>query len=847
MQTLPLAQFFQPRSPDPADPVAAIGAMNTDTEFAGFVALLASGPAGQGAPGSGSSGFWQIGMGQPGMGQSGIGVPGVVLSGAGPSVAEPSENAPPVAWPRAEPVRFAGNPPAVGQSAAPEVPVPVWSPTPAGSQAPPSRAAVPGVSADPVRPVPSESAGIAPAVPRWPLPEAPDTPSGIAPADIPGTAEAAHGTVGARPGTEPAGSSGRPQADAPDSVAERPAQPLLAVPDRAHMEQPETPAVPPQRSDTHAPASPHGIDGSGRDGRAAAGNGPQVGRASLPGQDLRMTGAGPFDPARAAAPTSMTGGGTGQTGRPAKPSVVDRATIADPADVPAGRRSENAGDRLLPGDAVAAATHGRAPNRPPGDPHPAGPAEPAARAGASPAVAPVRSAAPASRQGEYPGRPLAAVSDTVPSDGTDRRAARAPRPEFATGNARPDVPQIAFETAAPRQASPPPDRPPEVRPLPAGFGHALKGKDASEPNPPARPFAGVLDRAAAKLPGELPSTAMPVMPHRGAAIRVSPAVPAPNAATPNAMDTPGRAAWDGPGPDAYRQPKAPARPAAAPGAAIAPAVNATTARAMDVELRPLPPGHAGADRPPADHPAAPAPVAGATPPAPQAASIRTPGSGPGPQASPEPPRIRASETAAPAAPAAPAGRGDTAAPAATATPAAGVAPAPLAVLTEDAVHLGAVDPIGDIAAPAAGDPPPRDAAAAAQIARIARQVAVQIADIARPLPDRPVEISLRPEELGRLRMTIQTGEGTIAVSLAAERPETADLLRRNIDMLAEEFRALGYTDVSFDFGSGSPRRDGDDAPASPAHAEAAAAPLAEPGPDPVALRVTADGGVDLRL
>lgn len=81
-----------------------------------------------------------------------------------------------------------------------------------------------------------------------------------------------------------------------------------------------------------------------------------------------------------------------------------------------------------------------------------------------------------------------------------------------------------------------------------------------------------------------------------------------------------------------------------------------------------------------------------------------------------------------------------------------------------------------------------------------RHVAMQIVEVARTLPDRPVEISLNPEELGRVRISLGTIEGAIQVSLTAERQETLELIRRNIEQLAEEFRDMGFADISFDFG-----------------------------------------------
>jgi hypothetical protein len=84
----------------------------------------------------------------------------------------------------------------------------------------------------------------------------------------------------------------------------------------------------------------------------------------------------------------------------------------------------------------------------------------------------------------------------------------------------------------------------------------------------------------------------------------------------------------------------------------------------------------------------------------------------------------------------------------------------------------------------------------------------QLAEVAQRLPDGPVEISLSPEELGKVRMSLLGGEGQMTVQIVAERPETLDLLRRHIDLLASELRQQGFTDLSFSFGQGGTSTDG---------------------------------------
>jgi flagellar hook-length control protein FliK len=81
------------------------------------------------------------------------------------------------------------------------------------------------------------------------------------------------------------------------------------------------------------------------------------------------------------------------------------------------------------------------------------------------------------------------------------------------------------------------------------------------------------------------------------------------------------------------------------------------------------------------------------------------------------------------------------------------------------------------------------------------ETAHQIAVAVTSTPDKMTEILLNPEELGRVRLSMTASEGAITLNVAADRPETMDLLRRHIDALAQEFRELGYDSLSFSFGS----------------------------------------------
>ncbi len=65
---------------------------------------------------------------------------------------------------------------------------------------------------------------------------------------------------------------------------------------------------------------------------------------------------------------------------------------------------------------------------------------------------------------------------------------------------------------------------------------------------------------------------------------------------------------------------------------------------------------------------------------------------------------------------------------------------------------------------------------------------------------RQTELQLYPEELGRLRMTLQTTETGVTLMIQADRPETADLLKRHLPVLTSNFAALGFSDIAFSFG-----------------------------------------------
>jgi flagellar hook-length control protein FliK len=94
-----------------------------------------------------------------------------------------------------------------------------------------------------------------------------------------------------------------------------------------------------------------------------------------------------------------------------------------------------------------------------------------------------------------------------------------------------------------------------------------------------------------------------------------------------------------------------------------------------------------------------------------------------------------------------------------------------------------------------GSSAPATPAPAASVPQLAQGAAQAIVSglAGAPEADRSagVEISLDPPELGRVRMSFVEVGGTVVLSILAERPETAELMRRHLDILGQEFARAG--------------------------------------------------------
>jgi flagellar hook-length control protein FliK len=128
-------------------------------------------------------------------------------------------------------------------------------------------------------------------------------------------------------------------------------------------------------------------------------------------------------------------------------------------------------------------------------------------------------------------------------------------------------------------------------------------------------------------------------------------------------------------------------------------------------------------------------------------------------------------------------------------------------------------------------------------------VAIQaISQAAAALQNRPVELTLQPEELGRVRLTLRAGDGSMAVAIAVERPETLDLLRRHIDQLANQLRDIGYQNLTFEFaGQGQQFGDRDFGDSQARADDKATSTNQTRSVDTLRLIVGADSGLDIRV
>ncbi|MCP9483564.1 flagellar hook-length control protein FliK [Shimia sp. CNT1-13L.2] len=88
-----------------------------------------------------------------------------------------------------------------------------------------------------------------------------------------------------------------------------------------------------------------------------------------------------------------------------------------------------------------------------------------------------------------------------------------------------------------------------------------------------------------------------------------------------------------------------------------------------------------------------------------------------------------------------------------------------------------------------------------------RLVTQQLAEVIQTRGNGVVELALRPEELGRVRMVLAGSESQMTVVIQAERQGTEELIRRHLEQLQQDLQDIGYSSISFAFGDRAPEGD----------------------------------------
>ncbi|WP_074948132.1 flagellar hook-length control protein FliK [Paracoccus halophilus] len=146
--------------------------------------------------------------------------------------------------------------------------------------------------------------------------------------------------------------------------------------------------------------------------------------------------------------------------------------------------------------------------------------------------------------------------------------------------------------------------------------------------------------------------------------------------------------------------------------------------------------------------------------------------------------------------------------------------------------------------------------AAAGAPSTARAAPVAASDIARQIASGAakgeaewVEITLTPEELGKVRLVVTGGERP-SISVYAEHRDTLDLLRRHSHLLAQELKDTGFggADLSFADDAGAGKRQGARAETKQPVAEPARGPHGNDEPKAQAVsRIAGDCQIDIRI
>ncbi len=133
---------------------------------------------------------------------------------------------------------------------------------------------------------------------------------------------------------------------------------------------------------------------------------------------------------------------------------------------------------------------------------------------------------------------------------------------------------------------------------------------------------------------------------------------------------------------------------------------------------------------------------------------------------------------------------------------------------------------------------------------MAQQIAAALQDRSTD-PGQPLELALDPPELGRVRMHMAELAGVLTLTIHAERPETAELMRRHLDLLAQEFAEAGVdapsVRISQDGAGAQSEEHGQSERGEAAHDRSSDAPNDGPSLASQMRTAHAAGALDLRL
>jgi flagellar hook-length control protein FliK len=82
---------------------------------------------------------------------------------------------------------------------------------------------------------------------------------------------------------------------------------------------------------------------------------------------------------------------------------------------------------------------------------------------------------------------------------------------------------------------------------------------------------------------------------------------------------------------------------------------------------------------------------------------------------------------------------------------------------------------------------------------LSSQIMPHVADLSVSKGER-IEITLSPDELGRVRLSATQTEAGVVLVVQAERPETLDLMRRHMPDLLRDLQDMGFADINYSEG-----------------------------------------------